>query len=264
MFHKSTIFGPVPSRRLGLSLGIDLIPYKTCCFDCVYCQLGRTTRKTVRRLTHVPVCRILHELTSRLARGGRIDWITLAGSGEPTLYSEIGALIRAIKRMTDIPVAVLTSGALLNRPAVRKELRFADLVIPDLDAGSARTFQKINRPHHSLNFQVMVKGIRDFVAKFPGRVWLEVALVRGVNDAPSELAKIGSLAARIRPERLQLNTMARPPAERTALPLSAKALERARLIIQRPLGGIPVDIITASPSRGHAAPARLIDGELLA
>lgn len=257
------VFGPVPSRRLGFSLGVDLVPFKTCPLDCVYCQLGRTTDRTLRRRTYVPPGEIIRQIRAALKRGGRIDWITLSGSGEPTLHSEIGKIIREIKIMTDIPVAVLTSGALLHNASVRHALRAADLVIPDLDAGSARVFRTLNRPHRSLIFKKVVSGIKDFVSHFPGRVWLEVVLVKDVNDSPAELRRIRALAAKIRPSRVQLNTVVRPPGEVWVRPLSPREMQRARAFMAKCLRGIPIDVIAQSAGVGVRSPAEDIEERIL-
>jgi wyosine [tRNA(Phe)-imidazoG37] synthetase (radical SAM superfamily) len=257
---RRMVFGPVPSRRLGFSLGVDLVPFKTCPLDCIYCQLGRTTDRTVKRRQYIPSGEILRQVRAALkhggkarrqrsrSRSGRVDWITLSGSGEPTLHSEVGEIIRGIKKMTDVPVAVLTSGTLLYNASVRKALYDADLVVPDLDAGSAKTFKKINRPHPSLDFAKMVSGIKEFVDHFPGRVWLELVLVKGINDTPKELIRIGTLAGWIGPERVQLNTVVRPPASTGAQPLSASEMRQARSALAKILNGIPIDIV--SPARG--------------
>lgn len=242
------IFGPVPSRRLGFSLGVDIIPYKTCTLDCLYCQLGRTARVTAARRNYAPRAEVLRQLGAALKRPARVDWITFSGSGEPTLHSGLGAMIRSVKRMTDVPVAVITNGTLLADPRVRRALREADLVIPDLDAGSARVFRRITRPHPSLRFSRVVAGIERFTRGFRGRVWLEVVLLKGVNDSPEELGRIGTLAARIRPERIQLNTAVRPPAYTEARPLGGRELRAARRIVAAAAGGVPVEII--APFRG--------------
>lgn len=252
--RATRIFGPVPSRRLGFSLGVDVIPFKTCTLDCLYCQLGRATRVTTARRAYAPSAEVIRQLGAALKKAGRVDWITFSGSGEPTLHSGLGAMIRAVKRMTRVPVAVITNGTLLSDPRVCRALREADLVLPDLDAGSQAVFRKINRPHPSLKFRRVVAGIRRFTRGFPGRVWLEVVLVKGVNDAPGELARIGALAAGIRPERVQLNTVVRPPAYTEAGPLGPAELRAARRVIAKTLGDIPVDII--ADFRGTRAPVR--------
>ncbi|MBE0568421.1 MAG: radical SAM protein [Deltaproteobacteria bacterium] len=219
------IYGPVPSRRLGRSLGVDLVPLKTCSYDCVYCQLGRTTRKTVERGEYVPVAEVLEELGRKLADGDSPDTISLAGSGEPTLNSGIGALIRGIKERTAIPVAVLTNGSLLRMDEVREDLMPADLVLPSLDAGDETLFRYVNRPHKDISFERMVDGIAAFAGSFPGEVWLEVFLLAGVTGLPSEAKRIADAARRIAPARLQLNTVSRPPVEEYACAVSGKRLD---------------------------------------
>jgi wyosine [tRNA(Phe)-imidazoG37] synthetase (radical SAM superfamily) len=214
------VYGPVPSRRLGRSLGLDLVPFKTCTYDCVYCQLGRTTKKTIERKEYVPVKKVLAELEKKLAVEDTPDYIGLAGSGEPTLNSSIGDLIGKIKGLTDIPVAVLTNGSLLWMSEVQDALMAADLVLPSLDAGAEHLFRYVNRPHEDISFERMVGGIASFTKRFPGAVWLEVLLLAGVTGIPSEVKKIAALAKRIGPARVQLNTVSRPPAEEFALPLS--------------------------------------------
>ncbi|MGQ9779717.1 MAG: radical SAM protein [Bacillota bacterium] len=221
------IFGPVPSRRLGLSLGVDLVPGKTCTYDCVYCQLGRTTRQTTRRASYVSMAKVATELREAL-KEVRADYITLSGSGEPTLCSHLDELIAAIKDLTDLPVAVLTNGSLLSRPAVRRELARADLVIPSLDAGSPETFAAINRPAAGLRLEKAIAGLREFAANFAGRIWLEVMLVAGMNDNERELGLIAAAAGEIRAEKIQLNTVERPPAEPYVRALTPAELEKAR------------------------------------
>lgn len=210
------LYGPVPSRRLGRSLGIDLVPFKTCTYDCIYCQLGRTTNKTLERLSYAPVKDILDELKLKLASGERPDYISIAGSGEPTLHSYIGELIGLIKNMTSIPVAVLTNGSLLYLPDVRAALMRADLVIPSLDAGDETMFRYVNRPHDGISFDNMVKGLIEFTRDFPGQVWLEVLLVSGVTGMAADVEKIAVLAKKIGAQKVQLNTVCRPAAEEFA------------------------------------------------
>ncbi len=217
------VFGPVPSRRLGRSLGVDLVPMKTCPYDCIYCQLCATTDKTTARAAWVPVETVLAELREALA--AEPDYVTLSGSGEPTLYADLGPLIAGIKAMTDVPVAVLTNGALLGRPEVRAALMRADLVVPSLDAGDAATWQRINRPAAGLTFEEMVAGLERFVRDFAGQVWLEVVFVAGVNDDEASADRIAALARRLGPDRVQLNTVTRPPAEPDARPVAKAHLE---------------------------------------
>jgi wyosine [tRNA(Phe)-imidazoG37] synthetase (radical SAM superfamily) len=207
----SRIFGPVPSRRLGRSLGIDLVPYKTCTYDCVYCQLGRTTRRTVERRSWVPIAPLFRELERK--RGCEPDYVTLGGSGEPTLHSRIATVIRRAREIVQAPVAVLTNGALLHRPEVRRDLRGADLVLPSLDAGDEESFRLVNRPCPSLDFETMVEGLVAFRREFAGPCWLEVFLIEGSASSKAAIERLSAHVSRIAPDRVLLNTLARPPAE---------------------------------------------------
>lgn len=219
------IFGPVPSRRLGMSLGVDIVPFKTCTFDCVYCQLGPTTRKSVERKSYVPKDEVLDELREALGSGAnRIDFITFSGSGEPTLNSDIGKMIGQIKTFTRVPVAVLTNGSLLYRDDVRRDLSRADLVVPSLDAVTEDTFAKINRPHESLTMGMIIEGLEKFTQEFEGRIWLEIMLVKGINDSHLELKQMADLVRGLRVDKIHLNTVERPPAEEFALAINAKEM----------------------------------------
>ena len=218
------IFGPVPSRRLGRSLGVDLVPYKTCSYDCVYCQLGRTTNKTTERKEWVPLQEIIDQLKGHLY--SQPDYITLSGSGEPTLFSRLDELIIKIKKITDIPVAVLTNGSLLWLPEVREALKSADMVVPSLDAGSSQIFQYVNRPHPDIIFSKMLQGLVDFRKVYSGQYWLEVFLLAGVTTTETEIKKLKNCITAIQPDLVQVNTVTRPPAENFAEPVPKKQLER--------------------------------------
>jgi len=210
------IYGPVPSRRLGQSLGVDLVPFKTCTYDCIYCQLGHTTNKTIKRMTYVEEDAIIAELERKLATGCTPDYISLAGSGEPTLHAGIGRLIVRIKGLTRLPVAVLTNGSLLWKSEVQDALLEADLVLPSLDAGSERLFMFVNRPHPEITFAKMLDGLAEFTRCFTKSVWLEIFLLAGITGVASEVEKIAELVRCIQPERVQLNTVSRPPCEEIA------------------------------------------------
>jgi len=226
--HNRHIYGPVPSRRLGFSLGIDIIPHKTCSLDCVYCQLGSTKLKTTRRAKFYSVVTILSQARQALESEQRIDYITFSGSGEPTLNTSLGNLIKKIKKITSIPVAVLTNGTLLMRKRVREALLHADLVIPSLDAATQEVFDKINRPHSSLKIHRVIEGMKKFRQEFKGLIWLEILLVKGINDSPSHIQKLKEAIAGINPDRIQLNTVVRPPAEDSARPLSFHELKKIK------------------------------------
>jgi wyosine [tRNA(Phe)-imidazoG37] synthetase (radical SAM superfamily) len=243
------VYGPVASRRLGFSLGVDIIPFKTCTLDCVYCQLGSTGMTTVRRGRWFPPGEILAQVQEAANSGQRIDVITFSGSGEPTLSRDLGRLIRSIKKMTDIPVAVLTNATLLTRKAVRRELAAADIVVPSLDAVAAPVFRRVNRPHASLDNRRVIDGLVSFRKEFPGELRLEIMLVKGANDSPAQIRALKAAVARIGPDRIELNTVVRPPADRSARPLGPAALAR----IAAQLG--PKAIVVASFAGKRQAPA---------
>jgi wyosine [tRNA(Phe)-imidazoG37] synthetase (radical SAM superfamily) len=232
--RRRCVYGPVPSRRLGRSLGIDLVPYKTCSYDCVYCQLGRTTNKTIKLAEYVSLDGVYEELAEKLRLDPDPDFITLAGSGEPTLHAGIGDLIAGIKRMTSIPVAVLTNGSLLWMPEVRASLAAADLIVPSLDAANQQSFERVNRPHPDIPFEKMAEGLGAFADGFRGKIWLEVFVLSGITDLRDEIGGIAFIANRLRPSRVQLNTATRPPVEDYALPAPAERLEELRGLFHVP------------------------------
>jgi wyosine [tRNA(Phe)-imidazoG37] synthetase (radical SAM superfamily) len=229
------VFGPVPSRRLGQSLGIDPVPFKTCNWNCVYCQLGRTAPFTLARREYVPRTQILEQLQEALATHapGEIDWVTFVGSGETTLYSELGWLINAVKQETEIPVAVITNGSLLHLPEVRHELQAADAVMPSLDAASERLYRKINRPHRSLTLETLIGGLRDFRAEYQGQLWVEVMLIKGLNDGVRDLQALSTVLEQIGADEIHLLQPTRPPAEAWVEPSDEAALQRAQFILGR-------------------------------
>jgi wyosine [tRNA(Phe)-imidazoG37] synthetase (radical SAM superfamily) len=218
------VYGPVPSRRLGFSLGIDVVPYKTCTLDCIYCQIGRTTQKTLDRRPYAQKADILKEVKEVLNRKQQIDYITFSGSGEPTLNSDIGALIKEVKACTSLPVAVLTNGTLLFMEDVQKDLLNADIVLPSLDAASLQVFRRVNRPHHSLKIETILDGLKRFRKLYRGRIWLEIMLIKGFNDNAEELLSIRNAISEIQPERVHLNTVVRPPSLISAKPLNREEM----------------------------------------
>lgn len=220
------LFGPVPSRRLGRSLGVDAVPYKTCTFDCVYCQLGATTRKTIERRAYIPAHDILEELDRWIGEGGAADYITLSGSGEPTLNSEAGEIVRGARSLRGgVPVAVLTNGSLLWDQRVREELAAADVIIPSLDAATPQTFQRVNRPAPELDIGRIIQGLRAAREELEGEMWLEIMVVRGFNDGEEEVEALREAVEYIKPARVQLNTVVRPPAEAAAEPVGRSELD---------------------------------------
>ena len=220
--ERKYVFGPVPSRRLGLSLGVDIVegggekgvPSKVCTLDCVYCQLGRTGTKTIERKEYVSVEAVLGELKARFAEGVEADFVTISGSGEPTLNVRLGEIVDGIKRLTNIPVAILTNGTLLYMAEVRADCAKADVVLPSLDAGDDETFEKINRPHRDISIEKLISGLCAFRDEFAGQIWLEVFFVGGLNIGDEQIHKIRDAIGRIGPDKVQVNTAVRPTAER--------------------------------------------------
>lgn len=228
------LFGPVPSRRFGRSLGVDLTPRKTCSLNCVFCQLGRTPSTTVERRAYVPTAEVLAELRDWLDGGGQADYISLAGSGEPTLHSEFGTVLQFIRDHSAIPTALLTNSTLLHLPQVREAAARAHVVKASLSAWNQASFGWINRPHEQLRFADLLAGLQAFRTEFSGQLWLEVFLLGGMNAVPADVRKIAALAATIAPNRIQLNTAVRPPAEEFAAPLSRSQMEELALLFEPP------------------------------
>jgi len=236
------IFGPVASRRLGRSLGVDLVPYKTCSFDCLYCELGTTTNLTLERKMYSAHQEIIDELKDYLKKLAlQPDYITLGGSGEPTLHSYLETIITEIKKLTSIPVAVLTNSSLLYRADVKEALLPADVILPSLDTVSPSLFTFLNRPHSSLDVKKILQGLIDFRKLFTGRIWLEILFCRGVNDSEEEVMRLREVIREINPDKIQLNTLDRPPAEDNVFPVSREELERIKKFF-----GEKAEIITGS------------------
>ncbi len=244
------VFGPVPSRRLGRSLGVDLVPYKACSYDCVYCQLGRTTDLTVVPREWFPVEDVLNDVREALSSGP--DFITLSGSGEPTLYSKTGELIEGIKAITDVPIAVLTNSSLMWNKAVAEGIMGADLVVPSLDAGNQETFVEINRPHPQIEYGAMLEGLVDFSNRYRGELWLEVFISEGYNSSNREVGMISEVAKRIKARRIQLNTVTRPPAEASAVPVCRVTMQEYAGIFS-PVAEVVADYRDAADEGGHSA-----------
>lgn len=226
------IFGPVPSRRLGLSLGVDLVCHKTCTLDCIYCECGPTTNLTHKRAAYVPFDEVKAELAHYFENHPDPDYVTFSGSGEPTLSPDIGRVIAFIKeKRAKIRVAVLTNATLLSDPVVRKDLSRADLVMPSLDAVTPETFKKINRPAGQIDIHEIIDGLKAFARSFQGELWLEVFILPGINDAKAELETLGKIIRDINPAQVQLNTLDRPGAVTGLKPASKQDLDRVAGII---------------------------------
>ncbi len=240
------LFGPVPSRRLGMSLGVDLVPHKVCSLNCIYCECGRTTELTLKRKEYISYIEVVKELKNYFSNNPAPDYITFSGAGEPTLNSRFGDVLKFIKsNYPDIPVAVLTNGTLFYQKQVRKELLDADLVLPSLDAASDLSFRKINRPFHKLNINEYIQGLVDFRKEYRGKIWLEVLILPGYNDNTEELQILKEAFKKIKPDSIQLNTLDRPG---TIEGLKAVKKDRLQEIVD--FWGLDnVEIIAAAPER---------------
>jgi len=250
--REKYLFGPVPSRRLGLSLGVDITPLKTCTQNCVYCQLGVHAAQRIERGVFVPTQAVLDEIRARLKAGLNADHITFSGSGEPTLHRDLGRMIRSVHEMTDIPVAVITNGTLLSDPAVRADCAQADVVLPSLDAGDEATFRRINQPHSSITFDGFVDGLCRFRREYRGPIWLEVFLIEPINTSDEQIEKIARLIERIGPDRVDLNTAVRPTTEPDVHMVDPDRMAQIAAALG-PRAQVVVDFDRPAPSRSEAA-----------
>ena len=240
------LFGPVPSRRLGMSLGVDLVPKKVCSLNCVYCEVGHTTKLTTERKEYIPYDKVISELEHYFANNPNPDYITFSGAGEPTLNSRIGDVLQFIKqKKPTIPVAVLTNGTLLYDKKVRDELIDANVVLPSLDAATEITFQKINCPAPQLTVEKYIQGLIDFRKEFSGQIWLEVFIIPGYNDNIADLKAFKNAFNKIQPNQIQLNTLDRPG---TVADIHAASHEDLKKIVDYWKLDI-VEIIAAAPER---------------
>ena len=220
------LFGPVPSRRLGISLGVDLVPHKVCTLNCIYCECGSTTRLTLERDEYVPFEELLEELEDSFAKNPDPDFITFSGAGEPTLHSRIGEVLSFIKKLKpSIRVALISNGTLFSDPEVRRELTEVDVVLPSLDAATERAFRKINRPRKDLKLDEYVSGLVEFKKEFKGEFWLEVLILPGYNDDPENIQALRKAIHAIAPDRIQLNTLDRPGVINGLRPATREELE---------------------------------------
>jgi len=226
----SRIFGPVPSRRLGLSLGIDLVPFKTCTYDCIYCQVGRTTNKTVECKEFFPVEDILSQLRKRVSSDS-FDVITFSGSGEPTLYNKLDELVYEIKKITDTKIALLTNGSLLWRDEVRKKVLGVDIILPTITSIFEKTYKLIHRPHPGLSIKKVIDGLIRLRSEYKGKIFLELFVLKGINDNEDELNPLKEVIDKINPEKIQINTAVRPPSERVVTAVDREGLEKIRKLL---------------------------------
>ncbi len=225
----SRIFGPVASRRLGRSLGIDVVPYKTCTFDCIYCECGKTTDLTCARSEFYPLGDIITEFKEHISSYGEDpDVITFSGAGEPTLYSRLGELVAEVKRISGIPVAVLTNTSLFGTEDVREELMAADIIMPSLDSAIEESFLRINRPHPECSLETIIDGLEAFASRFSGKIDVEILLIEGINTSEEELKGLKSVLSRVRHDTIQLNTAVRPGTVDEVAPVDPGELRRIK------------------------------------
>jgi len=254
---KQLTYGPVPSRRLGRSLGVDLVPFKVCSFNCIYCQLGQTTELTLERKEYVPVAELVDAVAAALERGPEPDYITLAGSGEPTLHARLSEIILAVRKLTDKPIAVLTNGSLFSEREVRDACALADVVLPTLAAHDEAGYRRVHRACPGLTLERHVSGLKAFRREHETPMWLELFVLEGVNASDADREAFAKLIAEIGPDRIQINTAVRPTSERDALSVSAEKLEQwARAL------GPKAEVIAEVPV-GRASGAGMTESDVL-
>ena len=235
------LFGPVPSRRLGISLGVDLVPYKTCTMDCIYCESGGTTDLTLDRKEFFPTSEVLSELGGYLESDPELDYITFSGAGEPTLHSGIGRIIAFIKdNYPEYKIALLTNGMLLSDEETFNDVKDVDLIVPSLDAADEATFKKINRPAEEFDFSLLIDSFRRFHQHSDAEFILEIFIVPGINDTPESLAGFAEAVKYINPDKVQLNSLDRPGAESWVPKMSEEAMKRVK---QKLNGSIEIEIV---------------------
>ncbi len=234
MSGEDYFYGPVPSRRLGFSLGVDLLTKKTCSFNCLYCQLGQSNKKTAKRFSSLKLSKFKEGLEEIISKNPKINYITISGSGEPTLHEDLDKIIAIIKKITQnkYPVAVITNSSLLYRRKVRDELKKADLIVPSLDAATAGTFSRINRPFKGITLEKIVNGLIRLRKEFKGEIWLEIMLIAGINDSKREIEKFKEIIDKINPDKIQLNLPVRPAGVKISLP-SRKKIKRIKKVLGR-------------------------------
>lgn len=254
------LFGPVLSRRLGRSLGVDMVPYKTCSFNCVYCELGRTTCQTLQRKSFLDPALVIEELKERLVQlAGEVDYITLAGSGEPTLNADLGDVVARIRELTATPIAVLTNSSLLPDPEVRKELYGVDLIVPSLDAVTQKVFEQINLPLEGISAGEILESLIRLRKEFFGQIWLEILFCRGINDRQEEVDRLFRAVQAISPDQIQLNTVVRPPAFQGIMPSVPERLAQIAALF----GPRAVVVGQHCPNRGDVSRSRSLRKRIL-
>jgi len=239
-------FGPVPSRRLGRSLGINNIPAKICSFSCVYCQLGKTLQMQIKRQSFYPPEQILAEVADKVEeakqRGERIDYLTFVPDGEPTLDSQLGRAIELLRPL-GIRIAVITNTSLMDQAVVREALLLADWVSLKVDAVTESVWRRVDRPQRTLPLATLHAGMLDFAATFRGELATETMMVRDVNDSESEMAQVATFLRQLAPDKAYLAVPTRPPAEPWVQPPTSEALVAAYHLFAAALGEARVEYL---------------------
>jgi len=246
------IFGPVNSRRLGRSLGVDLFQDKICTLNCIYCEVGATVQLTCERGEYASTRDIKAEIDAYCQdqeRVAELDFITVTASGEPTLHAHFGEILAYLKKTAAKPVAVLTNGTTLTDPGIRREMSRADVVIPSLDSALSSGFRKIDRPAACVDLELVIEGLATFSHQYQGRIWLEILFARNINDSPEEVEALRRAVKRMRLDRIQLNTVARPPLESFALPLERERMADIACQFRRDNPSRPVDLLAFQASQ---------------
>lgn len=242
-----------------MSLGVDVIPKKVCTLDCVYCEVGPTDKRALRRREYFPAEAIIAETEQALSARAGIDHVSFSGSGEPTLNSKLGEIIRAVRQITSIPIAVVTNGTLLSLEDVRYDLMAADVVLPSLDAVTQEVFERIDRPHPQLRIETIIEGLTEFRKEFKGQFWLEIMFAKGFNDSEDQIRRMKEVMKQIQPDKIQLNTVIRPPSEQGVEPVSETRLKEICAIF-----GERCEIIGTFDKRGNDRGEKSNTSEILA
>jgi len=226
------IYGPIKSRRLGLSLGLNLSESKICDLDCIYCQWGSVGKTVFERGEYAKADEIVSELKSWIKENPQeakeLKFVTLSGLGEPTLNTRIGELIAWVKEVTKAKLAVITNSTLLGDPLVRKELLRVDLIVPSLDAVDPEIFKRIDRPNAGIKLDEIIDGLVALRKEFSGQIWLEVMFISGMNDGLRHVEELKKVIQRINPDKIQLNSPVRSTAEKNVFPVERAKLEKIR------------------------------------
>lgn len=255
-------FGPVPSRRLGRSLGVNNIPAKICTYSCIYCQLGSTIKKQVERQSFYKPERIFREVQELFGqaeeRGEKVDYLTFVPDGEPTLDTALGEEISLLREL-GVKIAVITNGSLVDRVDVRRDLSMADLVSLKVDAFSENVWREVDRPHSSLNYSHILEGMVKFAHEFEGELITETMLIHGVNDYDGEIGRVAEFLVNLKPEKAYIAIPTRPPAENWVKPASEHVINLAYQKFSERLGENRVEYLIGYEGDSFASTGEFVE-----